>query len=70
MPWRKRQGIEPSDRPHKDRPNGFEVRGSHQAPCASGWILASRSARVSHLTISGPGVSGTKLPVSGERAPR
>ena len=33
--WRKRKGIEPSDRPHKGRPNGFEVRGSHQAPCAS-----------------------------------
>ncbi len=34
-------GIEPTPRTATARSNGFEDRGSHQAPCASAWSLAS-----------------------------
>src|SRR6266481_5934189 len=34
--WRKRVGVEPTIRPAKDRIAGFEGRGSHRTPFASG----------------------------------
>ena len=35
--WRKRVGVEPTIRPAKGRIAGFEDRGGHRTPFASGW---------------------------------
>jgi len=38
--WRKRVGVEPTIRPAKGRIAGFEGRGSHRTPFASGGSIA------------------------------
>jgi hypothetical protein len=43
--WRKRVGVEPTIRPAKDRIAGFEGRGSHRTPFASGGSIAGEEKR-------------------------
>ena len=44
--WRKRVGVEPTIRPAKDRIAGFEGRGSHRTPFASGESIAGEEKRI------------------------
>src|SRR5258708_29980147 len=42
--WRKRVGVEPTIRPAKDRIAGFEGRGDHRTPFASGGSITGEKS--------------------------
>src|SRR6266436_8712264 len=54
--WRKRVGVEPTIRPAKDRIAGFEGRGDHRTPFASGGSIAGDEKQVQRPSDCAAGV--------------
>src|SRR5713101_8133844 len=67
--WRKRVGVEPTIRPAKDRIAGFEGRGDHRTPFASGSSIEERSGRAQGW-FKNVATRGQRLHLCGSGRPR